>query len=296
MQTKTTIQQLLESEGIRPNKRLGQHFLIDLNLIRLLLERADIQPDDVVLEIGPGTGSLTEELAARAQHVIAVEYDKILAQITAARLEEMKINNVELINCDALQNQNALAPQLIEAAKRATEKSPARLILVANLPYDIAAAAIMNLITGPVTAEQMCVTVQLEVAQRMTATPGSKHYGTISIMLQATGSAKIFHKLGTNVFWPKPAVSSAMVKYSRSHEKINKIKDITLLQEVIALFMGHRRKMLKASTKFAQYKLKKISNWPRIFEQTNINPLARPEKLTPEDFVKLANACSDNYE
>jgi 16S rRNA (adenine1518-N6/adenine1519-N6)-dimethyltransferase len=293
MQTKTTIQQLLESSGVRPNKRLGQHFLIDLNLIRLFLEEADIQPEDLILEIGPGSGSLTEELAARAKYVIAVEYDKILAQITAARLNELKIENVELINLDALQNQNAFAPVVVEALNRAAEKTKGRLMLVANLPYDIAAAVVMNLITGPVTAEQMYVTVQLEVAQRMTAPPGSKDYGTISIMMEATGCAKIFHKLGTNVFWPKPAVSSAMVKYIRSEDKINNIKDISLLSELIALLMGHRRKMIKASTKMAQDRLKNIKNWLQIFQETNINPAARPEKLSSNDFVKLANACAE---
>jgi len=147
----------------------------------------------------------------------------------------------------------------------------------------------INLIIGPVIADAMFVTVQKEVALRMTASVDDKLYGTLGIFTEAAGSVNIFHNLGRKVFWPQPKVDSAMVEFFRDEEKIKSIDNIKIFQAVVSLFMQHRRKTLRACTKFAVSPLDKIDNWQQIFEICNIDPSKRPEKITPDDFVNIAN-------
>jgi len=290
MQTKQQIQQLLASAGFRPNKRLGQHFLIDLNLMRLLIRSANINKSDIVLEVGCGTGSLTEALAELAAKVIAVELDKTLAKI--ARKQLTKAENVEIINADILENKNTISRTVTKALEIARKKWTGRLLLVANLPYNVASPVMLNLITDPTTADNMYVTVQKEVAARMTATPGSNDYGTLSIHLCAAGDVKTIRVLKPTVFWPQPQVDSAMVSFVRSKDKASRIHNTELFSEVVKLFMGHRRKTLMACTKLARARLAKIDNWPDIFEQCSVNPSRRPEQLSAENYIAIANLCA----
>ena len=200
MQTKQEIQQLLASAGVWPNKRLGQHFLIDLNLMRLLVDSAQITNNDIVLEVGCGTGSLTEALSERAGKTIAVELDTTLAKI--AERELAKAKNVEIINTDILEAKNTISRTIARVLEPARKKHSGRVLLVANLPYNVASAVMLNLITGPITADAMYVTVQKEVAERMTALPDSKDYGTLSIFLAAAGEVKTERKRsGGFVVW-----------------------------------------------------------------------------------------------
>jgi 16S rRNA (adenine1518-N6/adenine1519-N6)-dimethyltransferase len=287
MQTKHQIQQILESAGVSPKRRLGQHFLIDLNLMRLLVDCANIDSTDIVLEVGCGTGSLTEALAERAGVVIAVEIDNALAEIAEAELESCE--NVEIVNTDILKNKSTISRIVTNALTLARQKCPGRIMLVANLPYNVASPVMLNLLTGPVVADAMYVTVQKQVADRMTASPGSSDYGTLSIYLSAAGNVRTIRVLRPTVFWPAPQVHSAMVSFVRSKDKIERIRDMEFLSDIVNLFMGHRRKMLKACTKFARGKLASIPDWPGIFQQCSIDPTQRPEQLSPQDYVALAN-------
>ncbi|MGA1979624.1 MAG: 16S rRNA (adenine(1518)-N(6)/adenine(1519)-N(6))-dimethyltransferase RsmA [Sedimentisphaerales bacterium] len=291
MQTKQQIQQLLASAGVEPNKRLGQHFLIDLNLMRLLVDTANISNDDIVLEVGCGTGSLTGALAERSGKVIAVEMDKTLAKIAARELATVK--NVEVINADILESKNTINRTISGAVEMARKNRPGRFLLVSNLPYSVASPLMMNLITGSTVADAMHVTVQKEVADRMTAVPGDKHYGTLSIHIAATGDVKTERVLKPTVFWPQPQVNSAMISFVRKAEKGSRIQSMELLGEVINLFMQHRRKMIKACTRFVAGKLAEINNWPEIFEKCGIDPHNRPEQLQPEDFISISNLCHE---
>jgi 16S rRNA (adenine1518-N6/adenine1519-N6)-dimethyltransferase len=135
----------------------------------------------------------------------------------------------------------------------------------------------------------MYVTVQREVAERMTASPDNKDYGVLSILLAAAGDVKLLKILHPSVFWPAPRVDSAMVSFIRNQEKIKQIHDIRLLSDIVSLFMQHRRKMLKACTKLAEGDLARIHNWSLIFQDCCIDPHARPEQLTPQNYVSLAN-------
>ena len=292
MQTKHQIQQLLASAGVFPNKNFGQHFLIDLNLMRLMIDSANIGSDDIVLEVGCGTGSLTEGLAEQAGYCIAVEIDDTLAKIAQEQLA--KKENVEVINTDILESKHTISGTVIEAIEQARKKYGGRLMLVANLPYNVACPVMLNLITGPTVADEMYVTVQKQVAERMMAKPGGGDYGGLSIFLSATGEVKTERILKPTVFWPQPQVESAMVSFVRKEEKVSRIKSMELFGEVINLFMGHRRKMLKGCTKFAGGELSKIDNWPEVFEQCSIDPTQRPEKLPPQDYIAIANRCREH--
>jgi 16S rRNA (adenine1518-N6/adenine1519-N6)-dimethyltransferase len=291
MQTKQQIQQLLASAGVEPNKRLGQNFLIDLNLMRLLVDNANIGNEDIVLEVGCGTGSLTQALVEQAGKVIAVEMDETLAKIAARELANA--GNVEVINADILESKNTINRTVSSAIELARKNRSGRFLLVSNLPYSVASPLMMNLITSSIVADAMHVTVQKEVADRMTAGPGDKHYGTLSIHMTATGDVKTERVLKPTVFWPQPQVNSAMISFVRKAEKRSRIQSMELLGEVVNLLMQHRRKMVKACTRFVAGKLAEINNWPEIFQRCNIDPHNRPEQLRPEDFISISNLCRE---
>jgi 16S rRNA (adenine1518-N6/adenine1519-N6)-dimethyltransferase len=291
MQSKNQIRLLLESAGVRPNKRFGQHFLIDLNLMRLMIDAADIQKNDVVLEVGCATGSLTEAIAEKAGFCVAVEIDAVLADIAKMQLADRP--NVEIITADALKNKFEINPVVIDALNRARSKHIGRLLLVSNLPYVAGTPLMLNLITGPTVVDAMFVTVQKEVADRMTAQPGTKDYGILSIILSATGNIKHIRTLRPTVFWPQPQVDSALVSYVRDAEKIKQIKSIEMLGKIAGAFLRYRRKMLKGCCKLMTGELGKIDNWPEIFSRCGVDPESRPDHLTPEQFVSLANLCSE---
>jgi 16S rRNA (adenine1518-N6/adenine1519-N6)-dimethyltransferase len=289
MQTKRQIHQLLASAGVTPNRRFGQHFLVDLNLLRLLVDSAQIEPEDVVLEVGCGTGSITQALAERARHVVAVEVDRTLATVAESQLAGT--DNIELIKADALSSKGMLNPHVVEALVQAREGERGRLLLVSNLPYDAGTAVMLNLVKGPVVADEMVVTVQKEVAERMEAGPNSKDYGTLSILLGATGQTRTLRALKPSVFWPPPGVDSAIVRFVRDAEKCGRIDDMTRFGEVVGLFMGHRRKMLRACVKHAADALGGPALWTALFDSCGIDPTRRPEALSPEQYVALANLC-----
>lgn len=293
MQTKQEIQRLLAGAGVWPDKRLGQHFLIDLNLMRYLLDSSGIGSGDVALEVGCGTGSLTEGLAKQAGCVIAVEVDEILAQISKGRL--IGAGDVEIINDDILETKHKLNRKVLDSLEAGRDKFEGRVFLISNLPYNVAAPVMLNLITGADVADCMYVTVQKEVAQRMAASPGSKHYGVLSIFMAATGEVKVLKTLRPSVFWPAPAVDSAMVSYIRDSLKAERIKSMEIFSGVVNLFMQHRRKMVKACVKFAEGRLAKIENWSDIFEAAGVDGNCRPEELSADKYVNIANACFRSF-
>jgi 16S rRNA (adenine1518-N6/adenine1519-N6)-dimethyltransferase len=316
MQSKRQIYDLLLSAGVRPDKRFGQHFLIDLNLMRLLIDTADIQKNDIILEIGCATGSLTEAIAEKAGFCVAVEIDAVLANIAKQQLADRP--NVEIIAADALKNKFEINPVVIDALNRAVARASSpcllgqdgratgRLLLVSNLPYAAGTPIMLNLITGPTYADAMYVTVQKEVADRMIAQAGVKDYGILSILLSATGNIKHIRTLKPTVFWPQPQVDSALVSYVRSPEKAAKIKNIEMLSKIAGALLQHRRKMLKgccklltekSGTGFQPVKTRPgwpCHNWLELFSKCGINPETRPDHLTPEQYVCLANLCSES--
>jgi 16S rRNA (adenine1518-N6/adenine1519-N6)-dimethyltransferase len=292
MQSKHQIRELLDVAGIRPNKRFGQNFLIDLNLMRLLIDTANIQNNDVVLEVGTGTGSLTSGIAEKAGFCVSVEIDAILANIAKGQLADK--SNVEIIAADVLKNKFEINPVVVDTLNHARAIHNGRLLLVANLPYIAATPLIINLVIGPIIADAMFVTVQKEVADRMNSQAGIKDYGILSILMAATGEAKRIRTLKPTVFWPQPQVNSAFVQYVRDPEKVKAIKSVEMLSRIAGALLQHRRKMLKSCCKLTAEQLGEIKNWPEILNQLGIDPEIRPDNLSPEQFVAIANLCCES--
>jgi 16S rRNA (adenine1518-N6/adenine1519-N6)-dimethyltransferase len=289
MQTKQDIERLLAIAGTKPKHRLGQNFLIDLNLMRFLVEAAHVHSPDVVLEVGCGTGSLTEELTSRAGYVVGVECDPILFQITQKRLAQS--GNLTLLMTDVLESKNTICVPVVEALQKARGEHSGHLILAANLPYNVASSVMANLITGPLAADRMTVTVQKEVADRMAALPGHEDYGPLSILMSATGQVHFLKKLPPTVFWPRPQVESAMVRFERDPQKVAQIHNMDFFQQVIHLLMSHRRKMIKACVHFAEGDLSHVRHWPDVFAEAFVDPQHRPEDLSAADYINIANVC-----
>ncbi|MBN1435897.1 MAG: ribosomal RNA small subunit methyltransferase A [Sedimentisphaerales bacterium] len=282
--TKQQLQLLLAQAGTKPHHHWGQNFLIDLNLMRLLVTEAQITPADTVLEVGCGTGSMTQLLAQHAHAVIAVDIDPDLANL--AQQELAAFDNTQVILTDALKNKNAIAPIVTQAIDQALTTQPGRLLLVANLPYQIAAPLIINLLLAHQSIQGIHVTVQAEVADRMAATPGTKAFGLLSIIMQATGTVKIIRKLKPQAFWPMPQVHSAMVSWQRDPEKIDQLPSVATLKQTIDTLLIHRRK--KISTCVAKHP--KATAIIGKLAELNIDPNARGETLTVEQFAALCPA------
>ena len=161
---------------------------------------------------------------------------------------------------------------------------------MANLPYYIASPLMINLVLGLPPVDVMTVTLQKEVADRMMAAPGSHDYGGLSILLQGTGDLELLRILRPSVFWPRPLVDSAMVSYTYSQQKAGHIPNLDLFQEVIGLFMTHRRKMLQAIVRKVEFGQDRPTDWPRVFAQCHLDPSLRPDQLSVQDYAALARA------
>ncbi len=207
MQTLTQIKEMLERRGLAPRHALGQNFLIDQNLVRKLVEASGVGPGDVVLEIGPGTGVLTESLLARGCHVVAGELDPGLCDLLQDRFGADP--RFTLVPGDCLASKHALAPALGAAL------GDRPFTLVANLPYNVATPVLATLLADHPRCRGMYVTIQRELADRLLAGPGSRDYGPLSILVRAVGDARPIAHLPPECFWPRPAVTSTMLAIAR---------------------------------------------------------------------------------
>lgn len=230
--------------GIRPDIRHGQNFLIDLNLLDLLLNAADIQPTDVILEVGTGMGSLTSRMAEKAAAVVTVEIDERLYALASEEL--IDFSNVIMLQKDALKSKNHLEPEVIAVVKEQLEVDPARRFkLVANLPYNIATPILSNLLTCDVVPLSMTATIQKELAERMVAVPSTKDYSALSIWMQSICDIQIVRVLPPQVFWPKPKVHSAIVHIVPNPAKRERIPDLAFFHDFVRSLFLHRRKFLR---------------------------------------------------
>jgi len=281
VQTQTTVRSLLTAAGLRPNKRLGQHFLVDGNLMRKLVASAEIRHDDVVLEVGCGTGSLTQELAGLAAAVVAVEADPGLADIAARELTELA--NVRLLQLDALRSKTRIEPRVLDAVAEARQRSGGRVLLVANLPYQIASPLVADLLVGPVVPGRMCFTVQKEVGDRLLARSGGD-YGPLSVIVQATSDLERIAAVPPQAFWPRPAVESVMIRLDPRPERRQAVGDVVHFAGVVKTCFLHRRKTL-AHILAAAYGPDAATD---ALGGLDVEARTRPEQLSPEVWVELA--------
>jgi 16S rRNA (adenine1518-N6/adenine1519-N6)-dimethyltransferase len=244
-QTASYLMHRFREAGFEPHARHGQNFLIDMNLIGILLDAADLGPDDVVLEVGTGMGTLTTQMASRAGHVVTVEIDHYLYQMASEELVDF--DNVTMLQQDALRNKNNLSPAVLDAVAEHLAAAPGRQFkLVANLPYNIATPIISNLLDAPIVPKSMTVTIQKEVGDRLVAVPRTKDYSALSIWVQSLCEVEIVRVMPPQVFWPRPKVDSAIIQIRPSPAKRALIPDLKFFHEFVRAMFFHRRKFLRS--------------------------------------------------
>ena len=254
--------------SVRPTKALGQHFLVDENLLGVIGRLAALAPDDVVVEIGPGLGVLTRYLADRVRHVHAIELDRRLEEPLAGALEGRA--NVSPLFADALDvDLDTLAP------------TPRK--MVANLPYNVATPLVVESLGSAPSLEMWCVMVQREVADRFFAAPRTKAYGAVSVLVQLTARRTGFHAVPPSAFRPRPRVESALVAFVRIDGPAQ-----DAVRSVVDAAFAHRRKTLANSLSLSG--LASRSEAVAALSTIGKPPSARAEELTPVEFVSLADA------
>jgi 16S rRNA (adenine1518-N6/adenine1519-N6)-dimethyltransferase len=254
---------------VRAKKQLGQHFLVDENILGVIGRLAELDEEDIVLEVGPGLGMLTTYLADRVAQVYAVELDASLGPDLIERLAGRP--NVELRFGDALQlDLAALAP----GARK----------LVANLPYNIATPLIAESLDGLPDLDRWCVMVQREVADRLFAQPSTKAYGAVSVLVQLVAERTGFHPVSRTVFRPRPNVDSALVAFRRTELPAN----FQRLKRMVEAAFAHRRKRLANSLELSG--LTDRARAEEAIMRIGRPPTVRAEELAPQKFVELADA------
>jgi 16S rRNA (adenine1518-N6/adenine1519-N6)-dimethyltransferase len=252
----------------RPNKRLGQHFLIDPNIVRKIVAVAGVTPDETVLEIGPGRGALTAELARVARRVVAVEIDPALCRFLQERQHERP--NLELIHADAL--------------TYPLERLPVGTVVVANLPYYISTPLLFRLLAQRMRFPRMVLMLQEEVANRLAAKPGSDQYGVLSVMVQYAAAIEQTVRVSAQCFRPRPEVASAVVSLrSKASTNLSSEEERTFATLVKASF-AHRRKMMLNSLRDEGYDHRAVTE---AMSRLGLSAQARAESLSPGQFVEL---------
>ena len=263
--------------GIRPTKQRGQNFVIDANTVRRIVRTADLRPDDVVVEVGPGLGSLTLALLGEVRRVVAIEVDPVLATAlpdTLAAYAPDVADRCEVVAADAAHVESI--------------PGPAPTALVANLPYNVSVPVLLHLLALLPTLERGLVMVQSEVADRLAATPGSKAYGIPSVKAAWYADVRRAGAIGRNVFWPAPNVDSGLVAWTRRDPPVTSASREQVFTVIDASF-AHRRKALRGA-------LRALAGSGEAAEaaltKAGIDPLARGESLTVEEFARLTEALA----
>lgn len=287
-QTLSFLKQRFEQVGIRPKTRHGQNFMIDLNLQRLLLDAAELNDRDVVLEVGTGTAGLTVHMAQRAAAVVTVEVDQVLAQLASEELFDYP--NVTLLRQDALRNKNNMRPEVFAAVKEQLAVSPERVFkLVANLPYNVATPVISNMLSSETIPSMMVVTIQKELADRIMAGPSTKDYSALSIWIQSQCRVELVRVLPPSAFWPRPKVDSAFLKIEFDQQLRDRIIDLDFFHSFVRAMFFHRRKFLRSVIASAFKKQIEKPEVDEILNQMGFAADARAEQLDVETMISLSD-------
>jgi 16S rRNA (adenine1518-N6/adenine1519-N6)-dimethyltransferase len=245
-QTLSYLRELFHRRGLRPKNKLGQNFLIDLNLLDVLLRGAELTAEDLAVEVGSGTGSLTAMLAENAGAVFSIEIDPAFFDL--AREAVAGREHVRLVNLDILKNKNHLNPGVLEQLEDWQQRWHCpRLKLVANLPYAVATPVISNFLLSDLPFERMVVTVQWEIGEKLIAVPGTKAYGALAVLVQSIADVELLRQLPPSVFWPRPKVASAIVCIRPDPVKRAKVGDVQRFRNFLRDLYSHRRKNLRGA-------------------------------------------------
>jgi len=291
-QTTAYLKQLFEQVGFTIDAKRGQNFLVDLNLLDLLERTADVRPDDVVMEVGTGTGALTERLAGSARRVITCEIDPRLAQLARDKLVDC--DNVTLVEGDVLASKHRFAPAVLAAIDAALAGAEGgRFLLVANLPYCVATPVISNLLTLPRPFDSATVTVQREMGERMTAAAGSHSYNALSVWIGAQCRGEIVRILPPSVFWPRPKVDSAIVRLDLEPDRRAAIGNLDRFHDFVRDVFCHRRKLLRGVlVRMAGGKQQSAAKEAveKVYASLGFEASVRAEDIPPDTFVQLERA------
>jgi 16S rRNA (adenine1518-N6/adenine1519-N6)-dimethyltransferase len=273
--------------GIQPDKRHGQNFLIDLNLIELIASSAELDENDVVLEVGTGMGSLTGLMAPHAGHVVTVEIDADLARLAQAELSGF--SNITFLQQDVLRNKNTIDERVQETLLSKVHAVAGRkLKLVANLPYNIATPLISNLLHWETPPSRMVVTIQKELADRIMAVPSTKDYSALSIWVQSLADVELVRELPPSVFWPQPKVDSAIIRISPDPERRRGIPDLKFYHRFVRALFFHRRKYLR-SVLISAFKTElEKSDVDAVLDSSEFSGNMRAEQLPVEQIQRLS--------
>lgn len=293
-QTQSYLRSLFAQRGITPRHRLGQNFLIDLNIHELIVESAGVAEGDLILEVGPGAGALTALMASRGAAVIAVEMDPAMARLTGEATS--RFAHVHVLNVDALATKNALNPVVLDAIQKSLAITPRPVLkLVANLPYSVATPIIANLLVDPLLCPALLVaTIQRELADRMIAAPGSSAYGALSVIVQALAECSVVRILPPSVFWPRPKVESAVVLIQPDILR-RAGYDVAWFQSIVRKLFLHRRKSLRtvlADMWGGRWSKAEVDAWLASF---GLIGQARAEALSVDQLRCLADALKQRW-
>lgn len=286
-QTISYLRRRMAEVGLQPDKRHGQNFLIDLNLIELIATSANLDKRDVVLEVGTGMGSLTGLMAPHAGHIVTVEIDADLANL--ARAELANFSNITFLQQDALRNKNNIHETVCQTVlEKVQEAAGRRLKLIANLPYNIATPLISNLLHWEQPPSMMVVTIQKELADRIMAVPSTKDYSALSIWVQSLADIELIRDLPPSVFWPQPKVESAIIRITTDPQKRETIPDLKFYHRFVRALFFHRRKYLRSVLNSAfKYDLDK-SDVDVVLDSSEFSADMRAEQLPVEQIQRLS--------
>lgn len=277
----TRTRAIMETYGLTFKKSLGQNFLTDINVLKKIVAAAEVSEADDVIEIGPGIGALTEQLAKAAHQVLALEIDDRLLPVLKETLAPYP--NVEVIHQDILKaNLKELIAEHFDGQHR--------LKIVANLPYYITTPIIMHLLATELAFDQIVVMMQKEVANRLAAQPGSKDYGSLSIGVQYEMDCQIAFIVPKTVFVPQPKVDSAIISLTKKKAKEYQPQDERFFHQLVRGAFMHRRKSLWNNLQGLYGKQAEVKEkLSQALAQAEIEPSVRAERLTIADFVRLAD-------
>jgi len=291
-QTFSYLRGLMASHGIEPKAKLGQNFLVDLNLLDLICKAADLGPWDSILEVGSGTGSLTGRMAEFAACVYSVEVDMDFHRL-AEELVGAK-DNIKLFFGDILARKNELNPDAMAGwADWTSRHNGKHLKLVANLPYVVATPVVTNLLLSDILIDRMVVMVQWEIGERMRAQVGTKDYNSMSVLLQSVADVELVRKVLPSNFYPRPKVDSAIMLIKPNPEKRAKVGNVLKFRHFLRDLYVHRRKNLRQGLiGFPGGRRDKAVVDAKLAE-LGIDGLGRAEALTIEDHLRLCAAFSE---
>ncbi len=270
-------QELVNKYNFKFSKSLGQNFLIDDSVLNDIVSGADVNEEDLVIEIGPGVGSLTAQLLKKAKKVVSIELDNDLIPILEAELGQYE--NFSLIHKDALK---------VDFNEVIGDEKSVK--LVANLPYYVTTPIIVNLLKKNYNFKSLTIMIQKEVAERIDAEPNCKEYGSLSLLVQYYCDTKIIRKVPPACFIPRPKVDSIVIRLDRLEEKRVKVKDENLMFEIIRHSFNMRRKTLWNATKFLGMNKEVLE---KAYEEAGIDPKRRGETLSLEEFAALSDKITE---